>query len=368
MSTSNEQTPALRYTIIGGAASITTLHTEALKQTPGSQLVAISDLSFERGQQRADELGCTFYTDHQLMLAEHRPDVAIICTPHPFHAPLAIDSLRSGAHVLVEKPLAVEVAEGDAMIAAAQTTGKILAINFQHRFRPQIAFMKQFIEAGELGDLVRVLMIAPWFRPAVYYRSAGWRGTWKGEGGGVLMNQAPHNLDLLCYLVGMPARVWGWTRTRVHTIECEDSAQAMLEFANGASGFLYGSTVDIGEEKLDIIGDRAALEMRGGQVYVTRYEQPLSTFRVEATGLFDSPRRSTETATLPETKGDHVAIHHDLRRAILNHGMPRADGAEGLKSLELANAIILSSHLERPVSLPVDRNAYHELLEQLRAN
>lgn len=365
MTTPNQQ-PTIRYVIIGGAAGIATLHTKALAATPGSQLVAISDVNLERGQERAGELQCGFYADHLAMLAEQQPDVAIICTPHPFHAPLAIDSLRAGAHVLVEKPLAVEVAEGDQMIDAAQAAGKLLAINYQQRFRPQIEWMKQFIEAGELGELVRVLMIAPWFRTAAYYRSAGWRGTWRGEGGGVIMNQAPHNLDLLCYLAGTPSKVWGWTRTVAHAIECEDTAQAMLEFANGAPGFLYGSTVDSGQEQFQIIGDRATLNLSGGVLSVTRYEQPLSVFRANAEGMFDAPKSTTEHVVVPEGQGDHAAVHRDLRRAILENGLPRADGVEGLKSLELANAIILSSQIERPVSLPIDRAAYHTLLEKLR--
>lgn len=366
---SNTTTPdhdrTLRYAIIGGAAGIALTHIEALKHTPQARLVALSDISAERGATRAVENDCAFFTDHNAMLAETKPDVAIICTPHPFHAPLAIDSLRAGVHVLCEKPLAVEVAEGDAMIAAADQAKRILAVNFQQRFRPVIEETKRFISQGELGELVRVLMVTPWFRTAHYYQSAGWRGTWQGEGGGVLMNQAPHNLDLLCHLVGMPSKVWGWTRTRSHAIECEDTGQALLEFANGAPGYLYASTVDIGQEQFQIIGDKAALQISGNSLTVTRYDRSLSDFRANVPEMWAAPATATAERQF-EAGGDHTAVHVDLRSAILDGHAARADGRAALMSLELANAIILSSHNERAVSLPVDRVAYSTLLSELR--
>lgn len=372
-----DQGQPLRYAIVGGAGGIAQTHIQALAQIPGAQIVAISDLDERRGGERATQLGCAFFRDHRPMLAEFHPDVAVICTPHPSHAAIAVDCLRAGAHVLAEKPMAVEPAEGDAMVAAARAAGKILAVNFQQRFRPQIEFMKRFIEGGELGELVRVLMVAPWFRTATYYRSAGWRGTWKGEGGGVLLNQAPHNLDLLCHLAGMPTKVWGIASTRAHAIECEDTAQAMLAFANGATGYLYGSTAEAGKEILQIFGDRASLELSGDGVTVTRYEEPQSVFRASSPEMWAAPQASVEHFSLSAGQGqqaipaggqgDHVAVHRDLRRAILTGSAPRADGQQAMMSLELANAIILSSHTERAIRLPVDRDEYHQLLTQLRS-
>jgi predicted dehydrogenase len=327
----------------------------------------MSDISAERGLAAAEAAGCPFFDDHRRMLDELKPDVAVICAPHPFHMTLALDCFAAGAHVLVEKPVAVSVAEADRMIAAAADAGRILAVNFQQRFRPLIERARTLIEAGELGPLVRVLCVEPWFRTAAYYRSAGWRGTWRGEGGGVLLNQAPHSLDLLIHLAGMPTKVWGWTRTLRHAIECEDTAQAMLEYANGAPGYLMMSTVEAGKRRLEIVGERAALELSGEQLAITRFSPSLRDHMLNSPQLYEGPKSTVETETLPGDGGGHVAVYRDLAAAIATGGRPRADGEEGRQSLELANAIIFSSYAERAMSLPLDRDGYEKLLAELKS-
>jgi UDP-N-acetyl-2-amino-2-deoxyglucuronate dehydrogenase len=364
----DSQTTPLRYVLIGCGGIIAPTHIAALAQHPGAQLIAMSDIDATRGAERAASTGCAFYTDHRAMLDEISPNVAVITAPHPFHTPLARDCFAAGAHVLVEKPMAVEVAEADAMIAAAEQADRILAVNFQFRFRPAIAKARELIATGVLGELVRVLCVEPWYRTAAYYRSAGWRGTWAGEGGGVLMNQAPHTLDMICYLVGMPAKIWGWTRTRAHAIEVEDSAQAMLEYPNGAPGYLHVSTVEAGSRRrIQIIGDHGALELADSGLTLTRFAQPLSEFREGSAELFAAPGTTTETIEVPEGDGGgHLAVYSDLHAAIVEGHAPLIDGREGRMSLELANAITLSSYTERPVTLPLDREAYSELLTSLR--
>jgi predicted dehydrogenase len=363
----NSPITPLRYALIGCGGVIAPTHIQALAQLPNAQIAAMSDLDAVRGAPRAEAAGCPFFVDYHEMLAEIRPDVAVVCAPHPFHAPIALDCFAAGAHVLVEKPIAVEVAAADTMIAAAEAAGRILAVSFQFRFRPEVVAARALIESGELGELVRVLCVEPWFRPAAYYRSAGWRGTWVGEGGGVLMNQGPHGLDNLCYLAGMPTRVWGWARTRAHAIEVEDSAQAMLEFANGAPGYLYFSTVEAGAARqLQIVGDRAAIELQGTQLTIRRFEQPLSEFRANSTEMFAAPRSQSEAIEVPAEGGGHLAVYQDLQDAIREGRQPLIHGREGRMSLELANAITLSSHTDRAVDLPLDRAAYSELLARLR--
>lgn len=362
-------TPKLRYAIIGGAAGIALTHLRALAQLDDAELVGMSDINEAGVKERAAEYNCAAFVDHREMLQELRPDVAVITTPHPFHPPIAIDCFELGAHVLVEKPIAVEVAEADAMIAAADKAGKLLAVNFQQRFRPDIEFARQLIASGELGEIVRVLCVEPWYRPAAYYRSASWRGTWKGEGGGILMNQAPHTLDLLCHLAGLPAKVWGWTRTLKHAIEVEDTAQAMFEYSNGAPGYFTSSTVEAGRKRrIQIVGDRGSIDLEGSQVTIQRFNPPMSEHRATATEMFSSPQITTETVDLPSSDGGgHLAVYRDLQRAIREGGQPRADGREGLMSLELANAITLSSYSDNAVTLPLDRGAYSALLADLRA-
>jgi UDP-N-acetyl-2-amino-2-deoxyglucuronate dehydrogenase len=359
----------LRYAIIGCAAGIAATHLQALKQIPHAQIVAMADVAIERGQARAQEYDCPFFADHRQLLTAIVPDVVVVTTPHPFHAPIAIDALAAGAHVLVEKPLAISVSAADAMIAAAETHQRILAVSFQQRFRPVIEYARHMIDAGELGELMRVLLVEPWYRPAAYYRSAGWRGTWKGEGGGVLMNQGPHPLDLLCHLVGAPTSVWGSARTRAHAIEVEDTAQAMLEYANGAIGYLTLSTAEAGlERRMQIVGDKAVLELVDDQLRVLRFSPSQSEFRQSSQSMWDAPATQTELINQPGDGGGHVAVYRDLEFAIRTGGVPRCHGQEARMGLELANAITLSSYLGTAVTLPIDQEAYDRLLAELQGS
>jgi UDP-N-acetyl-2-amino-2-deoxyglucuronate dehydrogenase len=357
-----------RIAVIGGAAGIAATHLEAIAALPDARLVGLSDLSAERLAPRAAAVAVPAFADHRAMLAELRPDLAVICTPHPSHAALALDCFAAGAHVLVEKPIAVSVGEADTMIAAAEAAGRTLAVSFQQRFRPEVELARAMVVSGELGELVRVLCVEPWFRSATYYRSAGWRGSWAGEGGGVLMNQAPHTLDLLCHLAGRPASVWGVTRTLQHAIETEDTAHALLEFPGGAPGYLFVTTAETGAQYLEVVGDRASLRLSGSGLTVTRFEPAQRAFLRESPEMFAAPTSSVEELR-PEPTGPvgHQAVYRDLLDALAAGRAPRCDGAAARESLELANALTLSSHLGRAVALPIDRPAYDALLAELRA-
>jgi predicted dehydrogenase len=334
----------------------------------GIYVVAACDINADAGRAQAQEIGCAFYQDYRAMLAEVRPDVAVIVTPHPLHAAMAIDCLRAGSHVLLEKPMAVAVSEADRIIAEAAAAGRILAINFQQRFRPVVERARALIEDGAIGPLVRTLSIEPWYRTAAYYRTATWRATWRGEGGGVLLNQAPHTLDLLSYLAGLPAKVWGWTRTRCHAIEVEDTAQAMLEYPNGAPGYLTVSTVEMGvKPRLQIVGERGTLELSGNALTIHRLTPSSREHLRTSTEMFGSPAIDSETVDVEDNSGGERAVYRDLVAAICDGRPPRADGREGRMSLELANAITLSSHAGQPVTLPLDRAAYDALLADLQA-
>jgi predicted dehydrogenase len=182
-------------------------------------------------------------------------DAAVVVAPHPFHAPLAIAALEAGRHVLVEKPLSDSVAEADRMIATAARMNRLLGVALQHRTRADVQAASELIRGGGLGMLQRVDLIGNWPRKRGYFLAAPWRGTWRGEGGGVLLNQGQHDLDLLTYLAGPPARVVGWARTRLHHIETEDSAVAMLEWASGALGTVHLSTCEVDvSQRLEFTG------------------------------------------------------------------------------------------------------------------
>jgi UDP-N-acetyl-2-amino-2-deoxyglucuronate dehydrogenase len=335
---------------------------------PTFEVVGVTDIREEAGRAKAEELDAPFFPDHQSMLKEMKPDVTVVMTPHPFHAPISIDALDAGSHVLVEKPIAVEVAEADAMIEAADRKRRLLAVNFQQRHRPEIKAAHRLIETGQLGDLVRVEMVEPWMRPAAYYRSAGWRGTWRDEGGGVLLNQAPHGLDLLCHLAGLPKTVFAWTKTLRHAIETEDTVLAMVEYGNGAVGTIYFSTTEAGPRRMELVGTKGRLRIaEDGTIEFTRFYPDLLEHIATNPGMYDAPDMEVVEVELGEGGGNHRDVYRDLHEAIVCGTPLMADARQARMSLELANAMILSGHTLLPVQLPLDREAYSELLAELRA-
>jgi predicted dehydrogenase len=357
----------LRFAVIGVAAGVFSMHFSAVKQ-PIVDLVGACDIREEPGQQRAEMLGVPFYADHRRMIGELRPDVAVVITPHYNHAEIAIDCLRAGCHVLVEKPMALEVAEADAMIEAAQASGKLLAINFQHRQRPEVRAARRLIQEGRLGKLQRLNMVTPWPRSAAYYNQAPWRATWPGEGGGVLMNQAPHDLDLVCHLMGRPAGVVAWTRTDLHKVEVEDTATALLNWDNGATGYLHVSTAEAGpREEIEIVGTGGILKIGMGTLEFNEYDADVAEFLSTTPEVWAKPNSHPVEIALEEGSGDHSAVYRNLYAAITEGAAVGADGESAAMSLELANAIILSSKTHAEVRLPVDRAQYHALLAGLKA-
>lgn len=356
----------LRTIVIGVGAGIFPWHKTALDNTPFT-VVGVTDVNPTVGKQRAEELGCPFFADHQTLLAETKPDTATIVTPHPFHAPLAIDCLNAGVHVLVEKPLSVSVADGDAMVKAAKRNRRLLTVSFQNRFRAEAIAAKEWISSGKLGEIQHVQMTALWPRTAIYFNQSVWRGTWKGEGGGILMNQSPHNLDMLCHLTGLPSLVFGITRTNFHKIETEDTATALFEWSNGAQGMLHVSTAETGiKERLEIVGTQGSLSLTPGSLVVNGFEKDIRQFLVESDNPYAGPEISPREVTLPDSKADHAHVYTNFYKAITENQPLMTDGADALRSLELANAIMLSSHLGKPVKTPISRSRYRKLLEELK--
>ncbi len=355
----------LRYGVIG-AGVVAPLHLDAIAALDDVELLGISALDHEAALALAQRAGCATFSDHRDLLALE-PDVVAVCTPHPSHPALAIAALEAGAHVLVEKPLAVEVRDADAMIDAATRADRLLGVCFQQRFRPVVAGARELIENGRLGELARVSIVDPLYRPWSYYGTAGWRGTWEGEGGGVLMNQAPHTLDLLCHLAGPPATVWGASRRRSQPMEAEDTATALLEYGNGAVGTVAVSTTEPGVQRIELVGDRGRIEIVGETLTFDRFEPPLSEHLPTCMEMFGQPTPERESVALPAGRGDHLDVHQDFAAAIRTGGVPRAPARDARCSLEVANAIVLSTHVGYAVPLPVDRDAYAALLADLRA-
>ena len=358
----------LKVAIVGASGGIAETHIGAIALYPELKIVGMCDLVPDPMKERAAKAGCPVFTEWKEMFKAVKPDIVTITTPHPFHPAIAIDAMEAGANVLTEKPMAVDVESADRMVAVSEKTGRILAVNYQNRLRAVYEHAKRLIESGELGELMRVLCVEPHYRSDAYYRSAKWRGKWTEEGGGVLMNQAPHTQDILCHLVGLPKKVWGWVRTRFHPMECEDSAQAMLEYPNGAPGYIATSTVEPSVEgRFQIVGDKAGLEIAGDKLTKLVITPSTLEHMRGAKGMWDWPKVGLETVTVPEGGGGkHADIYRDLIGAVREKRQPRCNGREGRMSVELANAIILSSVTDKAVTMPVDRAAYSAVLKDLR--
>src|SRR5579859_46332 len=278
----------IRLGVIGVGANVFSMHAKAIEAHASAiEVVGVADINLSAAEQRAESFGCPYFSDHRALLAETHPDAVAIVTPHPFHAAIAIDCMQAGTHVLVEKPIAVEVAEADRMIAAASQTNRLLAVNLQHRTRAVIRTAKKLIAAGRLGEIQRVQMTAIWTRTRRYYELADWRGTWRGEGGGVLMNQSPHTLDVICHLAGQPSLVAAWNRTTFHAIETEDTSVAMLEWPHRAIGTLIASTAQAGDpERLEIAGTRGVLRITNGNLSFRESSTDLRDFLTESDDPF----------------------------------------------------------------------------------
>ena len=298
----------------------------------------------------------TFDTPAQ-MYESGAVDAVLICSPHRAHTAQAIEAFEHGVHVLLEKPVGVFTREVRDMIAAADKSGKAFGVMFNQRTNPVYQKMKQIVESGEMGEIRRVnIIITDWFRAQSYFDSGAWRATWKLEGGGVLLNQAPHNLDLWQWICGMPVKLRAFCHLgRWHDIEVEDDVTAYVEYANGATGTFITCTGEApGSNRFEISMDGGQLLYENGRLLQTRTEMPVSQFIREYPGGFGKPETTTEDIT-PE--GEYT-MHAGVTRAFARHilyGEPMiADGREGLNSLMLANAMLLSSWADETLPMPMD--------------
>jgi len=344
-------------------------HAKMLSQMPETQLVAVADLNPDTVQRVASETGARAFADARSLL-ESGIEAVLIATPHPFHAAVTRDAAARGVHVLSEKPLAVSSSEADAMIAQCDEAGVLLGVMFQQRTDGARLAMREMIERGELGALHRISMTAPWYRTQAYYDSGSWRGTWKGEGGGILMNQAPHNLDQFVWLFGRsPSSVQAICDTRLHSIEVENVAVAVCDYGQGVTGQFYASTSDVPSgERVEIAGDRGLLVHDEHGVRFLELGTPLSQHLREAKGGFDAPEREWRTIEHPAHGQEYTKVVVAFARAIRENdaSLLIANGRDGLAALELANAILLAGATRREVFLPLSRAAFDDLLRALQ--
>lgn len=315
--------------------------------------------------------GATLFTDADELLRSGQTDAVVIATPHYQHVTIGIAALEKGLHIMVEKPIAAHKADGERLVAAAGARPKqVFAAMFQLRIEPRYQKIRQLLQNGELGRLMRLTWInTDWFRTDAYYASSDWRATWKGEGGGVLINQCLHNLDTLQWLFGMPSQVRGFCQLGRHrNIEVEDTVTAQLLWPDGATGTFISTTAEApGTNRLEIAGSRGRLVLENDRLVFDRNEVDAVEFNRTTTSGFAKPDTwrieiPFGNATLP-----HAQLMQGFVDAILDGTPPLVAGGEGLHSIELANAMLFSSLLEKTLDLPLDGAAYEARLNQLIA-
>ena len=346
-------------------------HARSFGEVEEGTLVAVADVNPDTAQKVGAETGAKVFADANDLIDHGDVEAILIATPHFFHPPVAEYAASRGVHVLSEKPVAVTVSAADAMIAACDAGGVMLGVMFQQRTDFVRLKMKQIIDEGALGAIHRISMTAPWYRPQAYYGSGAWRGTWKGEGGGILMNQAPHSLDQFVWLAGgSPQSVQAICDTRLHSIEVENTAMAICDFGDGKIGHFYASTAEVpGGERVEIAGDKGLLVLDGKGLSHFQLETPISAHLTTATGAFDAPKGTWREVEVEKGGGGHTTVTRAFCRAVQakDPSLLIADGREGLRALELANAILSAGYTHREVKLPLDRAKFDAMLTSLQS-
>jgi predicted dehydrogenase len=336
------------------------------------RLVGLADVAAERASKPGEAHGIPAFADYNTMLAEAAPDFVVIATPHPQHEEVTAAAAQRGIHVLCEKPIAHSVAAADRMIDACARAGVLLGIDFNQRTTPAYIRAREMIAGGELGELYRVNFIASgWYRTQAYYDSGGWRGTWDGEGGGVIMNQAPHHLDLYCWLAGLPSSVKATALTRVHQIEVENTVAALLQHGSERVDTFYTTTAEWpGRTEFLFSGQRGRLLVAEKQLRLYRLEKSLSE-ELLTSPHGSKPQGTWEDIDIPPAapgQSGHIALLRQFAQAVRSGRQEDlvATGEDGRRALELANAMLLASFRDCTVHIPTDRQAYDALLEELR--
>ena len=336
---------------------------------PETRLCAVADLRPERREWARRTLpdSTAVFGDGRELIASGTCDAVLIAVPHFQHEPLTVAALEAGLDVLCEKPAAVQADRAERMIRTAERTGKTLAFMFNQRTNCVYRAVKELLESGEMGALKRMnWIITDWYRTQRYYDSGSWRATWAGEGGGVLLNQCPHQLDLLIWLCGMPCAVTArCEQGKWHHIEVEDDVTACLEFPGGATGVFVASTGDLpGTNRLEISCERGKIVCEDGQVRVWR----LGVNERDICFSSDDPWYRGEAAvSLLATDGEnpqHAGVINAFAAHLLRDEPLVAAAEDGLRALELSNAIHLSGWTGKRVMIPVSREAFNRELEK----
>ena len=353
------ENPRFHVGLVGGG-NISDTHARAARAVEGVHVAAVYGHNTDRAARLADRAGAVAYADLDRFL-DHKPmDFVAIGSPSGLHAEQALAAISRGLHVIVEKPLDISTARIDTLIAAADRAGVKVGVFFQDRLKPDVLRMKEMVDSGRLGTPILASGRIKWHRPDEYFAGSRWRGTWALDGGGALMNQGIHTIDVLSWIFGRVARVSAFAATRVHPIEVEDTLTATLQFENGALGVVEASTCAYPgyPRRVELTGRSGTLILEGDSlVAMDLGDGQLPTANSQL------PTNPTPNIKLPmsaqsATVGDaapHQRMIEDFVKAIETNGTPACDAREGRRSVEIVEAIYKSAREGIPVNLSDSR-------------
>lgn len=361
----------VRFGVVG-LGNMGRFHAEYMNSLqPAAKLGGVCDVDETRRKEISEKHGgIPAFGTYQELIDSGAVDAILIATPHYQHPEIAEMAMDKGLHVLSEKPAAVTVNGARRMNEAHKRNPKVqFGMMFQMRTAPIYQKLKSLIDEGELGELTRLTwVVTDWFRTWSYFGSGGWRATWKGEGGGVLINQCPHNLDLIPWLTGMmPTRVTGVAHIgKTHPIEVEDEVTGIMEYANGMTGHFITTTGEApGTNRLEIAGDRGKVVAENGKLKFFRTRQSVRQVRETSPDSFAHVETwEIDIPFKPDPEGHKVIAENFV--AAIREGKPLiAPGEDGVKQLELGNAMLMAGLSRQPVELPLDGDAYEAFVQDL---
>ena len=363
----------MEYIRVGviGIGNIGTMHATNIyqKKIQGMKLTAVCDMrqsQLEFCQNTFSNVTC--YTDYTSLIHSGEVDAVVIAVPHRSHAKIAIAALQAGLHVLLEKPIDVTVREARKLIEVSERVDKKFAIMLNQRTNKLFQKAHEIVQGGHLGELKRsIWIVTNWYRTQYYYDSGDWRATWNGEGGGVLINQAPHNLDLWQWICGMPDSVRAFCNVaKYHNIEVEDEATIYTKYKNGATGIFVTTTGEYpGTNRLEISGDKGKLVLESGILKWWKLEESERKFCYTLDVNFPKIPYEYEEITVNEKESGHIGIMQNFANSILYDEQLISPGKDGICELAISNAAYMSEWTgNAEVALPFDEEAFEGMLSK----
>lgn len=353
-----------------GIGNMGSAHLNCIKggNVPGMAVSAVCDIDTQKlslAKEKYSDLDC--FENYHDLLDDGSIDAVIIAVPHPMHAEIAIEALKKEKHVLLEKPEDIKVSKAEILNDTAKKSGRVFGIMFNQRTNGLFGEARRLVRSGELGKLKRsVWIITNWYRTEAYYRSGTWRATWAGEGGGVLLNQAPHNLDLWQWICGVPETVTAFCNVgKYHNIEVEDEATIYTTYKDGATGVFITSTGDLpGTNRFEITGTKGKVVIENGVLKHWKLPEDERVTCKESNKFFVDAKCEYREFTCEKETG-HRGILCNFTNAILKGEQLLAPGYDGINELTISNAAYLSEWSgNKAISLPFDEQAFDKMLEQ----